>query len=516
MSAASAASLTRSKITGLLVGLFLFAFILLAPTPEGMTVLARKAAAVAALMSAWWISEATDIAVTALLPIALFPMLGVMSAQQVAGHYAEHIVFLYLGGFIIALGMERWNLHRRLALGVIRRVGSRPSLMMLGFMLATAFLSMWISNTATTMMMLPIAVAVVNQLADLGSIDGARDEDTAERIRRSYGVILLLGVAYAASIGGIGTVIGSPTTVAFLGFLEQSFPEERPIAFADWSLVCLPIVVVFLPICWLYLARYGGEIPLRRIAFSGGMDVIVNEQRKLGGMRFAEKYVLAVSTVTALLWITRRPLELGSLTVPGWSALFENGGALQDSTVAMAMAAVLFLTPSGERDDKGRMVPVLDWQTAARGVPWGVVFLFGGGFSLAAAISETGLAGWIGAQLTGLQGAPLWVLVPMSCLMAVLLTETTSNIATVLMLSPVIGAAAVEIGVNPYLMLIPSAIMANFAFMLPVATPPNAIVFSSGWITIPQMFRAGFVLDMIALAVVPLMVYALGTLFLGF
>lgn len=501
---------------GLGVGVGLFALILAAPTPEGMTAAAQSTAAVAALMSAWWISEATDIAVTALLPIALFPALGVMSAQSVAGHYAEHIVFLYLGGFLIALGMERWNLHRRLALGVIRRVGSKPSLMMLGFMLATAFLSMWISNTATTMMMLPIAIAVVNQLADLASIDGRREDDTADRIRKSFGVILLLGIAYAASVGGIGTIIGSPTTVAFLGFLEQSFPDEQPIAFADWSLVCIPIVVVFLPICWLYLSRFGASIPLRRISFAGGTDVIVNEQRKLGPMRFAEKYVLGVSTITALLWITRRPLELGSVVLPGWSQLFGDPGALQDSTVAMAMASLLFLTPSGQRDDEGRMRPVLDWHTAAHGVPWGVVFLFGGGFSLAGAISETGLASWIGGQLSGLQGAPLWVLVPLSCLMAVLLTETTSNIATVLMLSPVIGAAAVEIGVHPYLMLIPSAIMANFAFMLPVATPPNAIVFSSGWISIPQMLRAGVILDAIALIIVPLMVYALGSVFLGF
>ncbi|MBI1356408.1 MAG: DASS family sodium-coupled anion symporter [Acidobacteria bacterium] len=498
------------------VGLFLFAAILLAPAPEGMSPAAQSTAAVAALMAAWWITETTDIAVTALLPIAIFPLLGVMSADEVATHFADHIVFLYLGGFLIALGMERWNLHRRLALGVIRRVGSRPSLMMLGFMLATAFLSMWISNTATTMMMLPIAVAVVNQLADLASIDGQRDDATADRIRRSFGVILLLGIAYAASVGGIGTIIGSPTTVAFLGFLQQSFPNERPIAFADWTLVCLPIVVVFLPISWLYLARFGSDIPLSRIRFSGGMDVILNEQRKLGPMSFAEKYVLGISVTTALLWITRRPLEIGGFSLPGWSDLFDTPGALQDSTVAMAMASVLFLTPSGEKDAEGRSIPVLDWGTAARGVPWGVVFLFGGGFALAAAIADTGLASWIGGQLSGLEGAPLWLLVPMSCLLAVTLTETTSNIATVLMLSPVIGAAAVEIGVHPYLMLIPAAIMANFAFMLPVATPPNAIVFSSGWITIPQMFRAGLILDLIALVIVPVMVYALGSLFLGF
>ena len=516
MSASSASSPNRSKRIGLFAGLGLFALILLAPAPEGMSPGAQRTAAVAALMSAWWITETTHIAVTALLPIAIFPLLGVMPADQVAGHFADHIVFLYLGGFLIALGMERWNLHRRLALGVIRRVGSRPSLMMMGFMLATAFLSMWISNTATTMMMLPIAVAVVNQLADLASIDGERDDGTADRIRNSFGVILLLGIAYAASIGGIGTIIGSPTTVAFLGFLQNTFPDEPPISFAGWSAVCLPIVIVYLPICWLYLARFGSNLAMSRIQFTGGMDVIIQEQRKLGPMSFAEKYVLGVSATTALLWITRQPMELGGVTLPGWSGLFDNPRSLQDSTVAMLMASVLFLTPSGAKDANGASIPVLDWATAARGVPWGVVFLFGGGFALASAIADTGLASWIGAQLSGLEGAPLWVLVPMSCLLAVLLTETTSNIATVLMLSPVIGAAAVEIGVHPYLMLIPAAIMANFAFMLPVATPPNAIVFSSGWISIPQMFRAGLILDMLALVIVPVMVYALGSVFLGF
>lgn len=500
---------------GLWAGLAAFLIFLALPTPEGMTAEAQRTAAVAALMATWWIFETVDIAVTALLPIALFPVLSVMSAQQTASYFANHIVFLYLGGFIIALTMERWNLHKRIALGVIQRVGSRPSRMILGFMVATAFLSMWISNTATTMMMLPIAAAVVKQLAELASIDGDEGEDVEERVRTALGVILLLGIAYSASIGGVGTLIGSPTNVAFLGFIEEALPEYPPVAFVDWSMVTIPIVIVFLPISWVYLTRFAADIPLSRIRFEGGANVIESERRKLGPMTGPERSVLIAAGATALLWITRRPIDVGSFSLPGWSTLFENPGLIQDSTVAMAMAALLYLWPA-RKNAKGETEYLMDWKTTASGVPWGIVFLFGGGFSLAAAIADTGLASWIGGRMAALEGAPVWVLVPLSCLVSVLLTETTSNIATVLMLSPVLAATAVEIGVHPYLLLIPSAVIASFAFMLPVATPPNAIVFSTGWITIARMFRAGVVLDLIAMIIVPAMVYLLGGLVFEF
>lgn len=494
---------------GLYAGLAAFAALALAPTPEGMSLAAQRTAAVAALMALWWISEAADIAVTALLPLAAFPLLGVMSATETASHFATHIVFLYLGGFIIALAMERWNLHRRIALWVIRQVGTKPSMMILGFMTATAFLSMWISNTATTMMMLPIAMAVVRQLADLASIDGERDETTGEKVETALGVILLLAIAYSASVGGVGTIIGSPTNVAFIGFVEETFPQYPPIEFVEWSLVCIPIVIVFLPIAWIYLTRYAADIPLTRITFSSDVDVIENERKKLGAITGPEKAVLAISATTALLWITRRPIEFGSVSLAGWSSWFEDPSLVQDSTVAMLMATLLFVLPA-RKSAEGVTEYLMDWKRASSGVPWGIVFLFGGGFSLAAAIADTGLASWIGERMAALEGAPVWVLVPMSCLLAVLLTETTSNIATVLMLSPVIAATALEIGVHPYLLLIPSAVMASFAFMLPVATPPNAIVFSSGWISIARMFRAGLALDLIALIIVPAMVYLLG------
>ena len=500
---------SRSRL-GLALGVLLFLALLLAPAPSGMNEATQKTAAVAALMATWWLTEAVHIAVTSLLPIALFPFLGILSAQEVAANYANHIVFLYIGGFVIALAMERCNLHKRIALNTIRRIGTRPSRLTLGFMIATAFLSMWISNTATTMMMLPIAVAVVGQLAGLSEIDGTSDEATQARVKRSFGIILLLGIAYSASIGGVGTIIGTPTNVAFLGYLADAFPDMPEIAFLDWMLMAVPIVIVFLPIAWVYLCRYAGDLALDEITFRGSTDVIRTEIEKLGAMTRAEKMVTAVSSTTALLWITRKPIAIGNLTLPGWSQLIDHAPLLQDSTVAMAMATLLFMLPSGRPDER-----LMDWDTVSRGMPWGVVFLFGGGFALAHAISANGLAEWIGGHLAVLAGVPIWVLVPLSCLLAVTMTEMTSNIATVLMISPVIAATAAEIGVAPYLLLIPSAIMASFAFMLPVATPPNAIVFSSGWITMGRMFRVGVLLDIIALAVVPLMVFLLGGPILG-
>ncbi len=513
--AAEAAEYGLRNRVGLITGVSLFVIILLSPRPEGLTPEGQRMAAVGALMATWWITEAAHIAVTALLPVALVPLLGIMPSSQVAPHYANHIIFLFIGGFIIALAMEKWDLHRRIALHTIARVGTRPERLILGFMIATAFLSMWISNTATTMMMLPIAMAVVTQLSEFAEIDGERSDETPARVKTTFGVMLLLGIAYSASVGGLGTIIGSPTTVAFLGFAQTRFPDQPPIGFMDWSLVCIPLVVLFVPIMWAYLCRFGADLPLSRIRFSGSQTIIENELRKLGPMKRPEKMVLAVSATTAVLWIFRRPLELGGVTIPGWSSAFASPSDIHDATVAMTMGVLLCLLPtarSGGIEWRGRRERfVMDWQTIQSGIPWSIVILLGGGFALAAGIQETELARWLGSQMSVLKGTPVWVLIPMTCLLAVLLTETTSNIATVLMISPVITETAVEIGVHPYLLLIPAAIMASFAFMLPVATPPNAIVFGSGWVTIPQMFRAGVALDAIALVLVPVLVYLLGS-----
>lgn len=505
-----------AKTLGFWIGVFLFVLVLILPPPEGLSPTGMRMAAVAALMAVWWLSEATHIAVTALLPVALFPLLGIMKSQDATLSYANHLVFLYIGGFIIALAMERWDLHKRIALLTIRRIGTKPDRLVLGFMATTAFLSMWISNTATTMMFLPVTMAVVNQLSLAATVEGMRPEDAPAKVRENFGSVLLLGVAYAASIGGVGTIIGTPTNVAFLGFVGQRFPELKPISFLDWAMIGVPLVIVFLPIAWLYLCRFGGDFAVSRIRFSTSSSVIEDELAALGPMKPQEKKVLLVACSTALLWIFREEIRLGEFVLPGWGSLLPYSALIHDATVAMALAIVLCVWPAGKRGtDSGEARFLIDWPAIQHGIPWGVVFLFGGGFALAQGLESSGLAAWIGSAIGALRGLPVWVLFPVSCLFAVSMTEMTSNVATVLMIAPILAEASVQLGVHPYLLMIPATIIASFAFMLPVATPPNAIVFSSGWITIPRMFRAGVALDLIALAVIPTMVYFLGRTVLG-
>ena len=503
------------RLVGLFGGILFFLLILALPPPAGMSAAAQKMAAVVALMASWWITEATHISVTALIPVAAYPLLGIMSSTEVAPHYANHLIFLYIGGFVIALAMEKWNLHRRVALATIAKVGTRPRRLVLGFMIATALLSMWVSNTATVMMMLPVAMAVVLQISESALIDGERDGGTSDRVKTSFGRALLLAVAYSASIGGVGTIVGTPTNVAFLGFAAERFRDLPPITFLDWCLVCIPVVVLFLPLAWVYLCRFGSEIPLRRIHFTATHTVIEEERRKLGPMSTPEKIIVAVASATAFLWIFRQPIRVGELTVPGWSMFFPQSTFLHDATVAIVAAVVLCLIPANWRGGlewKGRGERfVMDWGTIERGLPWGIVILFGGGFALAAGMEQSGLAAWFGDVLAQLKGMPVWVIFPAACILAVVLTEMTSNVATVLMISPILAEAAVEFGVNPYLLLFPATIMASFAFMLPVATPPNAVVFSSGWLTVPAMFKAGVTLDALAILIVPLVVYVLGS-----
>ena len=484
-----------------------------------MTPPAQRMAAVVALMAIWWITEATHIALTALIPIVAFPLLGIMASEDVAPHYANHLIYLYIGGFIVALAMEKWNLHRRVALATIAKVGTEPRRLVLGFMTATAGISLWVSNTATTLMMLPVAMAVVNQTAESARIDGAAGAETPDRVRNSFGIVLLLGVAYAASIGGVGTIVGTPTNVALLGFLEERFPQNPTISFFDWMLVGVPIVIVFLPIAWLYLCRFGGGISLGRIEFAATHTVIQEERRKLGSMTPPEKIVLIAFGCLAFLWVFRSPIQVGAFRIPGWSGVFPWPEFLDDATVSVLIGVILCLLPAKGAGGSGEGAGprfIMDWRTIETGVPWGVVILFGGGFALAAGLQHSGLAAWIGSLMAGLKGTPLWLIFPLACAFAVVMTEMTSNVATVLMICPVLAEAAIELGINPYLVLIPATIMASFAFMLPVATPPNAIVFSSGWITIPAMFRAGAMLDAIAVLLLPAAVYLLGNMVFRF
>lgn len=478
MVAESPTTMSRSRRVGLLLGLVGFAALLAVPAPEGLSDLGWRTAAVAFLMAVWWVTEAIPIPATALLPLALFPALGVVDMQTAAAPYANDLVFLFIGGFFVALSMQRWGLHRRIALAIVASVGTSPNRLVLGFMLASAFLSMWISNTATTAMMLPIALAVAELF---------RDQDRHGRYE--FGICLMLGVAYAATIGGVATLIGTPPNMIFAGQAETLLGRE--IGFLDWMMVGAPISVVFLPIGWLLLTRWlypPGDLR------GDAADVLAEERRKLGPISRGETIVAVVFVAMALAWIFRQPKTMGGIDIPGINSF---APWVKDSTIAIGAALVLFLAPVNLRAGKF----ALDWETANK-LPWGIMLLFGGGFSLAGAMSDSGLAGWIGGGVSALDAVPTWLALAAVAALFVFLTEITSNVATATMAMPIVAGAAVGLGIAPIQLMAVAALSASMAFMLPVATPPNAIVFGSGLLTIPQMVRAGFALNLIAIAMV--------------
>ncbi len=489
------------------------------PLPEGMTESAQRMFAVVAMMAIWWVGEGTSLAVTAMLPLVLFPLLGIMPSKQVAPNYANHLIFLFLGGFMIALAMEKWNFHKRLALWIINAMGTDPKRIVLGFMIATAFLSMWISNTASTMMMLPVAMAVVRQIALDASLNGARNFDSQKQIENGLGLVLMLALAYSASIGGVGTPIGTPPNIVFAGFYRNLFPDNPEISFFQWMTMALPIVLVFIPITWVYLCRFVSPFPMSQIE-GGESGIIQQELDEMGSMSRAEKIVATVFCFTAFLWIFRQPIVVGDFIIPGWSSLFENPKFLHDSTVAMAMGLLLLVMPvngtQGLTLNGKTEWFVLDWKTVQSKTPWGILILFGGGFALAAGFGVSGLDQWIGSKLTGVSDWPLWMTVLVICLAVTFLTELTSNTATTTMILPILGMAAVAATIHPLFFMVPATLAASFAFMLPVATPPNAIVFGSGWVSIPKMSRAGLILNLIGAGIVTTAVLVLiKALFIG-
>ena len=448
-------------------------------------------AGVAVWMAIWWMTEAVPLAATALLPIVLFPLLGIMSGRDVAPIYFNHIILLFLGGFLVALAMERWGLHRRIALRVLLLFGSRPDGLLLGFMVATAFLSMWISNTATTMMMVPIVASVIATL-DVGSG------------RLATG--LLLGVAYSASIGGAATLVGTPPNLSLARILTIQFPDAPDIAFGQWMVFGVPVSICFLAVVWLVLSRMYARDADLSLDRSG----LEEDYRSLGPMGREERSVLIVFVSLALLWVFRRDLQLGFVTVPGWSALLPHPAYLNDGVVAIALALVLFVLPSRE-SESGR---VLDWSVAER-LPWHIVLLFGGGFALAQGFVDSGLSAWLGARLVGLKSIHPILLVASVCLLITFLTELTSNTATAEMFLPILAALAVAVQVNPLLFMVPATLSCSFAFMLPVATPPNAIIFGTDRVRIRDMARTGIWLNLTGVVIVTAAVALLGPVALG-
>jgi sodium-dependent dicarboxylate transporter 2/3/5 len=480
-------------------GLLLFFIILFLIPNEDIPLSAKRMAAVTALMAVWWITEAIPIAVTALLPIVLYPILGIMKTSAVTTNYGHHLVFLFLGGFIIALAIEKWDLHKRIALNIINRMGAHPRKIILGFMFATSFLSMWISNTATTMMMIPIAMAVISQIAPQSTKEGFI------RNKNNFALALMLGIAYSASIGGISTLIGTPPNLVFIGMLKANFPAAPEISFIQWMLFALPFSVIFLPLCWFYLVYIA--TPVKILHDQDQKLQIRGELEKLGSISKAERNTLIIFVLTALLWMFRADVDLGAFKFRGWASWLGLGGYVQDSTVAVAMAILTFIIPAGT-NNKGETEFLMDWKTGTR-IPWGILLLFGGGFALASGFQESGLTKWLGEQLSTFHYLPVIVIIMFLSMLTTFTTEFASNTAMASTLLPIIGGLAVAIGVNPMLLMIPVTISASTAFMLPVATPPNAIVFGSGYIHIRDMFRVGFVMNIAGLFLITALVYLL-------
>ncbi len=454
----------------------------------------RAVAAVGVLMAVLWVTEALPIPITALLPLALFPLLtlNTVTIRETAAPYAHELIFLFMGGFMIALAMQRWNLHRRIALGTILLVGTRPHRLVAGFMAASAFLSMWVSNTATMVMMLPIALSVIELVRrHLAEIRGGWQPTPGAPFH--FALCLLLGIAYAASIGGIGTLIGTPPNLLLAAFVSGEYGIK--ISFARWMGVGIPLVAVFLPLTWLLLTRV--VYPIRLPGIPGGRDLILREFRAMGPMSRGEKIVAVVFALTALAWITR-PYLLVPLKVAGATPL----AGLTDTGIAMTGALLLFVLPV----DWKHGIFALSWRQAAA-LPWGILILFGGGLSLASAITATGVAEFLGHRVGALAYLPLPVLMVFVITLIVFLTELTSNTATIAAFLPILGAVAVGLHVNPILLTVPAAIAASCAFMMPVATPPNALVFSSGEITIPQMCKAGLWLNLLGIGLIMAVMY---------
>jgi sodium-dependent dicarboxylate transporter 2/3/5 len=458
---------------------------------------ATRMAAVAVWMAVWWMTEAVPLPVTALLPVVLLPLLGIMSGKQVAPLYVNSIIFLFLGGFMVALAMERWGLHSRIALRIILLIGGGPHRLVLGFMLAAAFLSMWISNTATTMMMVPIAMAVIGRLGE-----GLSPRDSSR-----FAMALLLGTAYGATLGGLATLVGTPPNALFVNQLAQLFPQAPAISFAQWFSFALPLSMVFLLTTWLVL---GSFFRLGRLPLTIERQVFRDEHARLGPMSRAEKIVLIDFVGLALLWLTRQGIQAGSVSLPGWSQLLPAGSLIDDGTVAIAMALLLFLAPTGRLPQER----VMDWPTT-RNLPWGIVLLFGGGFALAQGFIASGLSVWLGERLAGLSGLSPLLIVLSVCLLITFLTELTSNTATAQMALPILAAVAVAMRVNPLLLMVPATLSASCAFMLPVATPPNAIIFGTQQVRSATMARVGFLLNLIGAVFITICVYLLGGLLLG-
>jgi solute carrier family 13 (sodium-dependent dicarboxylate transporter), member 2/3/5 len=530
----------RLQRVGMMAAIAAFVLVLLLPRPEGLSPAGQRLGAVTVMMAVLWVTQAIPIAATSLIPLAAYPLLGIQSARDVSPAYVDASIWLFFGGFVIALGIEKWGLHRRIALHIVHAIGASPRLIVLGFMISTAFLSMWISNTAATMLMLPIALALLSMLAESSTIGEAaalperfeaRPQPSSSRevaIGR-LGIAMMLGIAYSASVGGLSTLVGTPTNIAYLTQARRLFPDVPVPSMGEWLIVFLPLSVAmlaasFVVLTWRLPRTLGGSNPSR--------SFFREQIAGLGRASAGERAMMVIFATTAALWIFRKPLVFqingeSTTVVPGWGPYYGKflssqlqveseaaAGMLHDASVAMLMSLLMFAiampTPSG------RWERLIDWPRVEQKMPWGILLLLGGGFAMAGAFGSTGLSEYIGTWLAEtLQGAAPVLLIGAVCLLMTFLTEFTSNVATVNTLMPILAGTAVALDLDPRLLMIPATVTASCAFMLPIATPPNAIVFASGRVSMRQMIAHGFVLNIVGVLLVTLVTFWLLVPMLG-
>ena len=473
--------LSVSKI-GFVLGPLSFILIMLFFNPADLEFQGKAILACASWIAIWWITEPIPIAATSLLPIIIFPLSGGLDIKTTTAAFGHKYVFLFIGSFILAIAIQKWKLHKRIALNIINLVGVNKSNIILGFMIATAFLSMWISNTATSVMILPVGLAIISQLKD--------DPNTPKNENSLFGKALMLAIAYSASIGGMATLIGTPPNMIFAGVIKESYNIE--ISFFDWFKFGLPLSLFFLFICWFYLTKIAFKFKQKQ--FSAGKKEINTQLKSLGKISYEEKTILIVFILTALAWISRSYVLVR--IIPN----------LDDTIIAIISALVLFVLPSKKSKIKNKLTKIIDWEDAMK-LPWGILLLFGAGMALAQGFDTSGLAIWIGNQLTYLSDVPLVILILILIASVNFLTEVTSNMATTAMLLPILVSLAVVLDLHPYYLLVSATLAASCAFMLPVATPPNTVVFGSGLLKIEDMFKKGLWLNLISIIILTFTIY---------
>ena len=480
----------KSKQIGFWSGILVLILLLIIPVPDGMKPEALSALGVALLMAIWWVTECIPIYATAFVPIALFPLLGILDANTTTENYGHNYVLMLLGGFFLAKSIELSGLHKRVALYIISKLGTSRKRIILSFMLATAFLSFWIANVAVVLLMLPIALAIID-----------KEEENEER-NPKFGLAMMLAIAYAASIGGTGSLIGTPPNMVFAGVFAKAFPELPEIDFLEWMKLGTPIVIIMLPIIWIYLIKYfkiSGN-------FAGSKEVIDQEIKAVGKLSSMEKRVFVVFLFTAIGWVFRRDIVLDSFVIPGWSSLLGIQDYVHDSTVAIIAALLLFAIPAGKDLKNKKQKTLLDWKSASK-VPWGVVMIVGGGYAIADSFNHTGLADFLGSKMSFIGEYPMIVILIIVITLMIFITEINSNTATANIFLPVLAAMAVAGQMNPLLLMIPATFACSFSFMLPSGTGTNAVIFGSNRVTIPEMAKCGFGLNLLCVILLTMLMY---------